>query len=90
MADDDAIWDDACLTYKRLRNAYYRLISGSQEEEVEYLANGVTRRVRYGKTDLTALENAMNQAQAECQAATGVEPLRRRFAIQGGSGRTRL
>lgn len=76
-------WDDPCETYRALRETYMRIIQGTQESEVEYQGNGVTRRVRFTQGSLDELKRAMDQAKAECEEATGV-PRSRRFAITGG------
>jgi hypothetical protein len=38
---------------------------------VEYLANGVTRRVTYARSDLARLETEMRAAAGECEGTTG-------------------
>jgi hypothetical protein len=80
--------DDPCAVYRQLRETYFRLLSGQQEYEFEYLGNGVQRRVRYSSVDMAELKQAMDEAKLECQSgATAI----RRVAIQGGSlGRTPL
>jgi hypothetical protein len=89
MADDDRQWDDPCVTYKKLRACYLRLISGTQESEVEYLQLGIQRRVKYSIASLNDLKQAMMQAQSECAALTGSPDPGRRFAITAGSRRPR-
>jgi hypothetical protein len=64
-------WTDACERADALRSAYFRIIAGAQESEVEYLANGVTRRVRYSQSDLDRLETELRVAEQECQGTTG-------------------
>jgi hypothetical protein len=80
MAEPD--FDDPCELYKYLRRQYLKLLGGTLEVEVEYLANGAQRRVRFASTDINELKQLMMGAYDECQAQTG-EPARgRRFAIQ--------
>lgn len=86
----DESWDDPCATYKTLRNAYLRILSGVQESEVEYLANGVTRRVRFTQTSIKELKAEMDRAELQCQVLGSETPLRRRFAIQAGARRRTL
>ena len=65
-------WTDPCQRAETLRRAYYRLVSGQQESEVEYQANGVTRRVRYSQADLSRLFDETRAAEAECAVAQGL------------------
>lgn len=78
-------WDDPCVAAQELNAAYYRLLTGQQESEVTYLANGVTRTVRYSQVNMTALIGELRNAEADCAAKRGLAKPRRRFAIQGGS-----
>jgi hypothetical protein len=78
-------WDDPCYVVQQLKAAYYRLLSGEQESEVQYLANGVTRIVSYSKISLQDLVNELRNAEMDCAAKQGLGPKRRRFAIQGGA-----
>jgi len=86
MADPN--WDDPCEAAKALRDAYYRLLAGQQESEVTYMGNGVTRTIRYAKTDTQALINELRIAEQDCAAKQGLAPPRRRFAIGAGSRRS--
>jgi hypothetical protein len=78
-------WSDPCAVAEHLRAAYYRKVSGSQESQVSYIANGVQRTVMYSQADMKELIGALRDAEAECAAKQGVAKPRRRFAIQGGS-----
>lgn len=80
-------WRDPCARADALSDAYNRLVSGSQESEVTYQANSVTRRVRYQAANLDRLLNAIREAENECAIQEGRQPARRRFAIIGGSRR---
>jgi hypothetical protein len=82
MPIDPLTLDDPCDVYKRLRRAYLDLISGTATQSVEYLANGVQRRVSYSQADLSNLKVEMERARAECMGIRG-----RRFAIVGGARR---
>ncbi len=83
----DINWDDPCVAAKELNAAYYRLLSGQQESEVSYLANGVTRTVQYSRVTMSELIGALRDAEADCAAKQGLAKPRRRFAIQGGARR---
>jgi hypothetical protein len=80
-------WDDPCARADALWAAYNRLISGQQESDVTYSANGITRRVRYSNANLDRLLNEIRAAENECALQEGEKPRRPRFAITGGSRR---
>lgn len=80
-------WQDPCERARALWDAYNRIISGQQESDVTYQANGVTRRVRMSNPNLAMLMNAIREAENECAIQEGRPPLRRRFAIIAGSRR---
>lgn len=80
-------WQDPCARADALWDAYNRIVSGTQESDVTYQANGVTRRVRYAAANLAMLMNAIREAENECAIQEGRPPARRRFAIIGGSRR---
>lgn len=80
-------WTDPCARFAALNDAYMLLISGGQTQTVEYLANGVTRRVGFSKADLGTLRLEMERARQEC---SGSGELPRRFAISGGARRRPL
>jgi hypothetical protein len=82
---DTIDWTDPCAAAERLRAAYYRILEGSQEQEVTYLANGVTRTLIFSKVDLPALIAELRSVEADCAAKQGLARPRRRFAIQFGS-----
>lgn len=84
---NDIKWDDPCEAAPVLHAAYMRLISGMQETEVQYRGNGVMRRTSYSNGHINALWSRFLEAQAECARKQGLEPPRRRFAIQAGSRR---
>lgn len=80
-------WSDPCERAAALWEAYNRLISGQQESDVTYMANGVTRRVRYSTASLDRLLNEIRTAENECALEQGEPVRRRRFAITAGSRR---
>jgi|HubBroStandDraft_3_1064219.scaffolds.fasta_scaffold01456_9 hypothetical protein len=80
-------WSDPCARAAALWDAYNRLISGQQESDVTYSANGVNRRVAYSSANLDRLLNEYRAAQNECAALCGKSARWRRFAITGGSRR---
>ena len=81
-------WSDPCARAEALWDAYNRLISGQQESDVTYTANGVTRRVRYGTANLDRLLNEIRAAEGECAELRGEGVRRRRYAIIAGARRT--
>ena len=65
--------NDPCAAARMLRDAYYRLVSGTAEMEVEYRANdGVTRRLVYARADRDALRREMERFEALCAAESGI------------------
>lgn len=84
---DPVDWTDACARAQALRTAYYELIAGRQAYEITYLANGVSRAVKYSVTNMKLLVMEMREAEDECAAENGVT-IRRRQAIVAGSMRT--
>lgn len=82
-------WADPCARADALWDAYNRIISGQQETDVTYQANGVTRRVRYASGNLDRLLVAIREAENECAIQEGRAPARPRFAIMAGSRRIR-
>lgn len=80
-------WSDPCQRAQALHDAYMRLVSGEQESEVTYQANGVLRRVRYAAVSMSALLNELRAAQGECAAQLGEAAPRKRYAIVAGSRR---
>lgn len=81
MATD---WNDPCAKAAKLTEAYYALIQGESEAQIQYMANGKTRMVMYNKADLTSLKQEMQSAQAECEAKNNGNPRPRRSALQFG------
>jgi hypothetical protein len=68
-------WTDACQRAEALRRALYSILSGQQAVKTEYMANGVSRSVRFAQTDLAALERELRLAEQLC--ANGGVPARR-------------
>jgi hypothetical protein len=64
-------WPDPCARAETLRSAYYRLLSGTQEMEVAYTANGVERRVKYSQGNLEILRTELAAAEQQCTGAYG-------------------
>ena len=52
-----------------LRRAYYALLSGQLAVEPEYLANGVSRRVRYSQVGLSRLRDRVARGRARVRTA---------------------
>ena len=68
-------WSDPCARAAALWAAYNRLISGAQESDVTYSANGVNRRVSYSNANLDRLLNEYRAAENECALQSG-KPVR--------------
>lgn len=83
---DPIDWSDPCARADVLRTAYYELISGRQAYEIAYVANGVSRTVRYSVIDMKLLLQELRDAEVACAGESGVT-LRRRSAIVAGSYR---
>jgi len=81
-------WTDPCARAETLRQAYYRLLSGSQEASVNYSGNGVTRETRYVATDLSVLISEIRKAEEECALLQEQPAPRKRYAIQAGARRS--
>lgn len=78
-------WTDPCARALALRNAYYALISGEGEQLIRQRGPETEREVRFAKTNIELLKSELAAAEAECAAANGTLPTRRRFAIRGGA-----
>lgn len=77
-ADWDALdYSDPCALLAALRPAYYKLIAGEADFEIEGTDR---RRVRFAQTDLKALAAVIRDLEVQCGARTGQ---RRRFALTG-------
>lgn len=57
------------------------LVSGQGLAEYEYHGNGTMRRAKYSLSNLSALDNLIRQAQADCAKSIGVPNPGRRFAL---------
>lgn len=76
--DWDALdYSDPCALLDTLRPAYYRLLAGDAEEEIEGTDR---RRVRFQRTDVKGLAAVIADLEAKCAAKSG---RRRRFAMVG-------
>ena len=77
-ADWDALdYADPCALLATLRPAYYRLLAGEAEEEIEGTDR---RRVRFQRGDLKGLAAVIADLESRCAAKSGK---RRRFAMVG-------
>lgn len=83
MATIPSLAVDPCGRAEALRGIFDQLISGGAAVEVEFeQGNGTRRRVKYSGADKQAINRAIADAQAACDALGGVcKP--RRFAIGG-------
>lgn len=76
-------YDNPCAVLALLKPAYYALIAGSKEQEVEFQSQGgVKRRVRYTTASIPLLKTEIAELETKCAARGGSRP--RRFAITGG------
>jgi len=80
-------WTNPCQRAAALRDAYYRVLSGQHEIEIEVRAGEGGQVVKFGKADLARLKAEWQAAEDECQRANGVMPAPRRFAIGLGGSR---
>ncbi len=79
MATDwDALdYSDPCALLAKLQPAYYRLLAGEADEEIE-ATDG--RRVRLARASIPRLERVIARLKSECAAKQGN---RSRFAMPG-------
>lgn len=66
--------DDPCAAVKKLRGLRIQIAAGGQSEVVRYGDD----EVRYGKANISALDQEIERLTAECQSSNGGQ--RRRFA----------
>lgn len=77
-------WDDPCATLASLREAYEKILTGSQEERVRFS----DREVQYSKADIATLRDEIRRYDALCADATNAGTgKRRRFAVTAGTRR---
>jgi hypothetical protein len=77
-------WSDPCARAAALRAAYFELVSGSKETEIETRTLDAQERVRFSAADKQTLLAELRAAEAECAASTGGTNSNRRFAIGCG------
>lgn len=78
VVDWDALdYSDPCALLAKLRPAYYRLLAGEAEEEIEGTDR---RRLRLQRGDIKGLAAVIADLEAQCAAKSG---RRRRFALVG-------
>jgi hypothetical protein len=83
MSDRTAVnWLNPCARADALRDAYFRLISGTAEASIRYMSNGQEREVRYAVADKDQLANELREAERECLASQGLPPGRRIHTIR--------
>lgn len=82
-------WDDPCERAKALKAAYFERLAGGTSTRVRFRAgdNEQEYQSAHAGALLAELKRAWWDAEDECRAAQGLAPLRRRFAIRGGSRR---
>lgn len=78
-------WNDPCTRAAALTAAYYQLVSGAQEAEIESRFSDGSERVKFSRGDINTLRTEMLSAQALCDAATGQASRPRRSAISLGA-----
>lgn len=77
-------WTNPCARATALRNAYYALVSGQQEQEIRTRTLDAEELVRFTAADRGVLLAEMRAAEAECAASTGATNTNRRVAITAG------
>jgi hypothetical protein len=80
-------FSDPCARFAALRDAYYQLISGTNESLVRYRGPEGEREVRFGAGKIEALKVEMDAAENACAVKNGVADPNRRYAIRGGARR---
>lgn len=79
----DAVdWTDPCARAAALRCAYFRLLSGQQEERVRFRNGDTDEDVTFVKADLNVLRTELTEAESQCSALSSRRP--RRFAFTAG------
>ena len=79
---DATNWTDPCARASALRSAYFRLLSGQQEERVRFRNGETDEDVTFVKADLNTLRTELTEADAQCAALSSGRP--RRFAAIAG------
>lgn len=88
MTDDIAVdWDDPCALAKVLKAAYYERLAGGSSTRVRFRHGDNEQEFQsaHAGSSLAELKRAWWNAEDECRASKGLDPLRRRFAIRAGS-----
>lgn len=76
-------WTDPCQKAAALTNAYYKLLAGEQEIEIQTRTLDAQELVRFAPSNLDALRSEMQDAQDACAAAKAGRPqCNKRFAIR--------
>lgn len=70
-------YSDPCALLAALRPAYYRLLAGEADFEIEGTDR---RRLRFAQTDIKGLAAVIRDLEGQCSAKAGK---RRRFAMTG-------
>lgn len=70
-------YSDPCALLAALRPAYYRLLAGEADFEIEGTDR---RRLRFAQTDIKGLAAVIRDLEGQCSAKSGK---RRRFAMTG-------
>lgn len=82
-------WANPCERAAALRDAYYRLLSGEGETEIETRSADGAQVVKFARTNLEALRAEWLRAEDQCQQMNGQTPASRRSAISLGARRHR-
>lgn len=82
-------FSDPCARWAALRDAYYQLISGTNESLVRYKGPNGEQEVRFSAGNIDALRTEMNAAENACALKNGTANPNRRYAIRGGARRPR-
>lgn len=83
-------YSNPCERAAALRTAYFQLLSGQAEAEIETRYGEGGERVKFARADLDTLRTEMQAAETECAQASGTTLPRRRSAISLGARRRRF
>ena len=82
-------WDDPCARAKALREAYFDRLGAGTGQRVRFRHGDNEQEVQssVSQGNLATLRLEMHNAEDECRKLNGLPPIKRRFAIVGGSRR---
>jgi hypothetical protein len=78
---------DPCQRADALRTAYYSLLTGALESLVRFRGPNGEQEVRFVPSNMDALKQELQSAEAACAVANGQADPNRRYAIRAGARR---